>query len=233
MTQLGFKPWDYSDVGPRSRAGVGPQSSAAPPLMPGDSAVVCTLGSCFAQLPVLCGSQQALPPAVSAHLQALCSNSSEGFPYSYDYNPAETSRAELAAVFEDAHPPPNFTRALIAGTFAAMAAESGPDGVDGSGFHSWETAPQWLQVRVARRWAAHMYLLAADSGLDVSSRIDNSIPVDSIVSVLLNRTTVSWQQPLTDLRRCKCTPFSKLRCDRRPTSSPGSAGKPASFSPRC
>jgi hypothetical protein len=155
------------------------------PLSQGLNGTPCSQGSCFAQLPELCGSVTPLPSAPAAALSRLCGGVGD-FPYKYDYDPANTSRATFAHYFSDADKttPVGFARAVLEASFDAANAELG------SGCNTtWEAAGPVLQIRAARRFAARTYMLAAETTLDMAN-VDGigDLSADAVLSLLLNRT---------------------------------------------
>lgn len=155
------------------------------------SGVPCSEGSCFAQLPELCGSITPLPPAHAAALSSLCGGVGD-FPYKYDYDPANTSAATFAKYFSDAKKatPVGFARAVLEASFNAASADLGTSCTPSFNTTcTWETAGPVLQVRAARRFAARTYMLAAESTLDMAS-VDGigDVSADAVLSLLLNRT---------------------------------------------
>lgn len=203
IKQLGFQDWDHTDVGPRLP--VGPQQHASGLWLERAGAgdmdeqpevgSRCTVESCFAQLPELCGSPLELSPPYAAHLDALCNMPDHNldFPYSYDYDPATTFTAQALADELDAQnhtTPPGFTRELIVQSWAAAVLDQSSPYVSGN----FSDAPVWAQVRWARRWAAKMYLLASDAPLDVSNKLAKAhwpFEVDAVTTSMLNRSTAN------------------------------------------
>jgi hypothetical protein len=150
----------------------------------------CAQGSCFAQLPALCGSSATLPAAHAATLGLLCGEPNE-FPYVYDYDPANTSQATFAQYFKDAqaNTPQGFARALIEASYNTATPELRSDGSCGGAPSTWATAGTVLQVRAARRFAARAYMLAAETTLDMANVGGiGDLSADEMLSLLLNRT---------------------------------------------
>ena len=143
-------------------------------------------GTCFAQLPELCGSTAVLDAAPAAALSQLCSSAVGDFPYTYDYDPANTSVATFQQYFSDAQDatPVGFARALLAASYNSANAAPG-----GNGINTWEEADAVLQIRAARRFAAHTYMLAAETTLDMANVNGiGDLSADTVLSLLLNRT---------------------------------------------
>ena len=166
-----------------------------PRLVGGLSGTTCTVGSCFAQLPALCGSSAALAPDHAAALGRLCTPATGcptggsgtcDFPYDYGYDPANTSLAAFQDYFSDvqAATPRGFARALLEASF-----DSATEQVGSCAAGSFGAAEPALQIRAARRFAARAYVLAAETTLDMAG-VDgiNSLGADQVLSLLLNRT---------------------------------------------
>lgn len=204
ITKLDFKDWNHGDVGPQLP--VGPTAvtlpSAAtilPKKMDDDGgATQCTVGSCFAQLPDLCGAPISISSVYAAHFATLCDNPSLGsdFPNRYSYNPANSPKSALALALagQNASTPAGFTRELLAQSWAAAVLDKSGGEAAGHGYLRGEfaQAPVWAQVRYARRWAARIYLLAADTTLDVSNKLSSdTFMLDAVTSSLLDRSTAN------------------------------------------
>lgn len=145
----------------------------------------CSQGTCFAQLHELCGSTIPLPAAPAATLSQLCGGAGD-FPYTYAYDPANTSTVTFKQYFMDAQQatPRGFARAVLEASYNSAAVE-----LAHGGDNAWAAADSVLQVRTARRFAARAYMLAAETTLDMANvdGIEN-ISADVLLSLLLNRT---------------------------------------------
>ena len=150
----------------------------------------CSQGTCFAQLPELCGSITSLPAAPATALSKLCGGAGD-FPYTYQYDPANTSAATFHQYFSDAREatPLGFARVVLEASFNSANPGLGRGGPISS--TPWTSAGPVLQIRAARRFAARAYMLAAETTLDISS-VDginvNDLSADIVLSLLLNRT---------------------------------------------